>query len=189
MPAMRVLGQVAATYIVAAAPEGLALVDQHAAHERVLYERIVRARSEEAQTQTLAIPLTLDLAASEASVLEGSLEAFRQIGFDIEPFGGAYLVRSMPAIARGAPDALIREVLAELQAGQSALSPRQAVERVAILTACHSAVRAGDVLSHEEMTALVADLERCEDPYTCFHGRPTLVILSADRLETCFLRR
>jgi DNA mismatch repair protein MutL len=189
MPAIRVLGQVAATYIVGSAPDGLVLIDQHAAHERVLYERIVRARSEEAQAQTLAIPHTLDLSTSEAAVLDASLEAFRQIGFDIEPFGGAYLVRSIPAIARGAPDALIREVLAELQAGQPALSPRQAVERVAILTACHSAVRAGDVLSHEEMTALVADLERCEDPYTCFHGRPTLVIFPAERLETCFLRR
>jgi DNA mismatch repair protein MutL len=189
MPAIRVLGQVAATYIVGAAPEGLVLVDQHAAHERVLYERIVRATSEEAQAQTLAIPLTLDPSASEAAVLDASLEAFRRIGFDIEPFGGAYLVRSIPAIARGAPDSLIREILAELRAGQPALSARQAAERVAILTACHSAVRAGDVLSHEEMTALVADLERCEDPYTCFHGRPTLVILPADRLETWFLRR
>lgn len=189
LPAVRVFGQVAATYIVAAAPDGLALIDQHAAHERVLYERILRARSHEAHAQMLATPLTLDLGTSEVEILEASLDAFRQIGFDIEPFGGAYLVRAIPTIVRRAPDALIREVLAELREGEPAFGPRQSTERVASLTACHSAVRAGDILSYEEMTGLVEDLERCEDPYTCFHGRPTLVIVQAERLESWFLRR
>ncbi|MDR5696538.1 MAG: DNA mismatch repair endonuclease MutL [Armatimonadota bacterium] len=189
LPPLEVLGQVAAAYVVAAAPGGLALIDQHAAHERVLYERFLRARSREAHAQTLAAPLVLDLPPSEATLLEGALDAFRQIGFDIEPFGGTFLVREVPAPVGGSPDVLIREVLAELRTGQPAASPRHAIQRVAILAACHSAVRAGDVLSHEEMTALVEELGRCEDPYTCFHGRPTLVIVPRERLDTWFLRR
>lgn len=189
LPPMRLLGQILSTYLVAEVPGGLVLIDQHAAHERILYERLLRdATDGQGSAQMLAVPVPVDLSAAEAGVLDEFLPASARLGFTLEPFGGStLLVRAVPAaLVRRSPEAIVRRALAAL------IEPRdgdEAMQRLAIATACHTAVRAGDVLTAEEMAALLRDLAATEDPFTCFHGRPTMVRVSREALERWFLRR
>ncbi|MCL6499168.1 MAG: UDP-2,3-diacylglucosamine diphosphatase LpxI, partial [Firmicutes bacterium] len=191
LPRLRVLGQLASTYLLAESAEGLVVVDQHAAHERVLYERLLRDRTRGAHAQLLAAPVTVDLSPSEVAVLPEVSPVLRELGLEVEPFGGStVLVRSVPVISgRLPPEGVLRACLREGLWDGAPTAGQRAVERAASVVACHSAVRAGDALSVEEMRALLQDLERCDDPYTCFHGRPTLVVVPLDRLEGWFLRR
>ncbi len=188
LPPLRLVGQMLATYVLAEAPDGLVLVDQHAAHERVLYERLLREAGTGSAAQLLALPVPVDLTASEMAVLDEFLPAATALGFLIEPFGETtVLVRGTPAVlSRGAPEDLVRRALGamvDLHRGD------EAVRRLAIATACHTAVRAGDVMTAEEMEALLRDLAATQDPFTCFHGRPTMVWVSRQTLEHWFLRR
>ncbi|MCS7172641.1 MAG: DNA mismatch repair endonuclease MutL [Armatimonadetes bacterium] len=186
----RILGQVVRAYIVAESPEGLVLIDQHAAHERVLYERLCHRTRLPGPMQTLAVPASVALSAAEAQLVEDLSHALREVGFVVEPFGGnTYLLRAVPAVVRDGATDLLRACLQDLLAGPRTRSLEDAVDRMRITVACHAAVRAGDELTPAEMEALVADLLRCRDPYTCFHGRPTLVALPRERLESWFLRR
>jgi DNA mismatch repair protein MutL len=191
LPPLRLLGQLLRTYVLADSPEGLVVVDQHAAHERVLYERLVRDRTRGQAAQLLAVPASVELSAAEAAVLPELVAVLRQVGLDVEPFGGnTALVRSVPSAAgRASPEALLRACLQEGIWDGVSTAGREALERAASVVACHSAIRSGDPLSVEEMRALLEALEACEDPYTCFHGRPTLVVVPAERLEAWFLRR
>lgn len=191
LPRLRLLGQLASTYLLAESAEGLVVVDQHAAHERVLYERLLRDRARGAHGQLLAAPVTVDLSPSEMALLPEVSPVLRELGLEVEPFGGStVLVRSVPVISgRLPPEAVLRACLREGLWDGAPTAGQRAVERAASVVACHSAVRAGDALSAEEMRALLEDLERCDDPYTCFHGRPTLVVVPLDGLEGWFLRR
>jgi DNA mismatch repair protein MutL len=190
LPPLRVLGQVANTYIVAASPDGLVLVDQHAAHERVLFERLWKLRGKEEYVQILLVPVLLELPPAEAEVAERMKDVLQDAGFTLGGFGeGTCILRSVPSIAARAPlVSLVRACLAELASADSMQSPTELTMRLAGIAACHSAVRAGDPLTVEEMAALLRDLGACEDPYTCFHGRPTLVVADANTLENWFLR-
>ena len=189
LPPMRLLGQILRTYLVAEVADGLVLIDQHAAHERILYERLLRdATDGQGSAQTLAVSVPVDLSAAEVGVLDEFLPASERLGFALEPFGGStLLVRAVPAaLVRQPPEAIVRRALAAL------IEPRdgdEAMKRLAIATACHTAVRAGDVLTAEEMAALLRDLAATEDPFTCFHGRPTMVRVSREALDRWFLRR
>ncbi len=191
LPALRLVGQLAATYLVAESPEGLVLVDQHAAHERILYERLLRAQAAGERAQLLAVPVSVDLQPAEAAVLPEVAPLLHQLGLDVEPFGGTTaLVRSVPTVAgRLRPEALLRACLQEAVREGVVTAGTRALEKLASVVACHSAVRAGDVLSPEEIQALLHELDRCHDPYTCFHGRPTLVTTPWSQLESWFLRR
>ncbi len=191
LPPLRLLGQVSGSYLVADSPQGLVLVDQHAAHERVLYERLLRDRARGGHVQVLAVPVSVELAPAEAAALPEALPVLLELGLELEPFGRhTVLVRSVPAVAgRLPPEALVRACLEESVREGVVTAGRRALEKLASVVACRSAVRAGDALSHEEMQALLDDLGRCEDPYTCFHGRPTLVVVPPERLEVWFLRR
>lgn len=186
IPPLRVLGQLGRTYIIAEGPEGMYLIDQHAAHERVLYERLLSERAKMAvSSQRLLEPLTLDLSPEEASLIEEKLDALRSWGFDLEPFGGqTYLLRAVPAILKGGDiPQTVREVIEEAsrQAGRWE-------EEFVISLACHGAVRAGQTMKDEEMRELVRQLERTSSPRTCAHGRPTMIHLSAEQLEREFGR-
>jgi len=186
IPPLRVLGQLGRTYIIAEGPEGMYLIDQHAAHERVLYERLLSERAEMAvSSQGLLEPLTLDLDPEEAAILEEKLDTLRSWGFDLEPFGGqTYLLRAVPAILKGGDlSQAVREVIDEAsrQAGRWE-------EEFVISLACHGAVRAGQTMSDGEMRELVRQLEETGSPRTCPHGRPTMVHLSAQELEREFGR-
>jgi DNA mismatch repair protein MutL len=189
LPPLRVLGQVAQTYIIAEGPEGLYLIDQHAAHERVLYERLMAERVRMAiASQALLEPLTIELPFQSGVAGGESLEFLNQLGFDIEPFGGeTYLVRSVPAmLAKGDIGQAIVEIVDGLSEGGTVEAGE---ERSLISLVCHSAVRAGKTLSIEEMRDLIRQLEETAMPRTCPHGRPTMIHLSAAQLAREFGRR
>jgi DNA mismatch repair protein MutL len=186
LPPLRVLGQLGRTYIIAEGPEGMYLIDQHTAHERVLYERLLAERAQEAvSSQSLLEPLALELAPQEAVLVEEKIDTLRRWGFDIEPFGGqTYLLRAIPAVLKEAdPTQAIREMLEEASQGG------HWEEGFIISLACHGAVKAGQSLSQEEMRQLVRQLEETGSPRTCAHGRPTMIHLSAEELAKEFGRR
>ncbi|MEW6233630.1 MAG: DNA mismatch repair endonuclease MutL [Chloroflexota bacterium] len=190
LPPLRVLGQVAQTYIIAEAPEGMYLIDQHTAHERVLYERI---RGEQARagvsSQLLLEPVTLELNPHQAPALSAHLDELSRLGFSIEPFGDrVYLLRAVPVVLfKGDFKLALGELLDQLSQGQG--SPEDWLDKAAITMACHGAVKAGQALTAVEMRELVEQLEKTDSPRTCAHGRPTMLHLSAEQLEKEFGRR
>lgn len=187
LPVLRPLGQVGTVYIVAEGPEGLYLVDQHAAHERVLFERFLRAGAS-ADRQGLLEPAPVELSPRQQALLEETAEALEEQGFALEGFGGrSYLIRAVPAVLSG--EDVAQAVLEFLDAlgREEAVADRR--ERVAMSLACHAAIRAGQTLGQEEMRELLRQLEQTENPRTCPHGRPTMIHLSADALAREFRRR
>ncbi len=191
-PAIRVIGQLARTYIIGESQGELVLVDQHAAHERVLYERLVRQREREGtRAQGLVSPVALDLGAREMALLGELGPELGAVGFEIEPFGPtAVRLVAVPAMAAGrAPAELFRACLYDLAEHEGPHAGRSLEERLAIATACHTAVRAGDALDHEKMVDLLDALSQTTDPFSCFHGRPTMVRLPGSEMERWFYRR
>jgi DNA mismatch repair protein MutL len=189
LPMLRVLGQLGQTYIIAEGPGGMYLIDQHTAHERVLYERFTAERARKAvASQQLLTPLTLELTPRQQAAMAEHLEALTELGFEIEPFGGeTYLLREVPAaLERGDIGQAVAEILDEL-AEEGSGEARE--EKALISVICHSAVRAGQTLSMEEMRDLVRQLEETSLPHTCPHGRPTMIHLSAEQLAREFGRR
>ncbi|MFH1639740.1 MAG: DNA mismatch repair endonuclease MutL [Chloroflexota bacterium] len=187
LPVLRVLGQVSGSYIVAEGPDGLYLIDQHAAHERILFERISeQGRRREVETQGLLEPLALEVTPAEAIAMKSRMEALGAFGFSVESFGhNTCLVRAVPAVLyREDWEGTLRELLGIVSSGADAGYR----EKIAITMACHSAVRAGQVLSGKEMEELIRDLERVALPNTCPHGRPTIIHLSQKQLEKEFNR-
>ena len=197
LPLLRAVGQVSNMYVIAEGPDGLYLVDQHAAHERVLYDRFVAQRREgAADVQPLLQPVTLELTAQQRSLLDGLGDELRAMGLAVEPFGdGAFLVRAVPAALTGRDAAkAVPELLDILSrdgatGGDGARRPDEAAHRVAASLACHAAVRAGDTMTAEEQRELLTALEATDQPRTCPHGRPTMVHLSSEALARQFGRR
>lgn len=183
--------QVARTYIVAEAEDGLVLVDQHAAHERLVLERMRRARAGEMpRVQRLLTPEVVELGEVACDRLEEAGEALAALGLEVERFGpGAVMVRGTPADL-GAPDlhALLRDLSDDLGALGSAAGLEERLELVAATVACHGSVRAGRALSGEEMNALLREMERTPNSGQCNHGRPTWVKLDHKGLERLFER-
>lgn len=194
LPALRVLGQVSQSYIITEGPDGVYMVDQHAAHERILLERMVAEwRARGVSSQLLLEPQTVELAATERELVEDHLEQLRAIGFEIEPFGGdALLVRAVPASlsAQAHPQSL-RELLLELVGADSeAASHGETWEEHALANvACKAAIKAGQPLSPEEQREMIRQLEQVDAHQSCCHGRPTMVHLSLAALEREFDRR
>ncbi len=188
LPTLRVVGQVAATYVVAEGPAGMYLIDQHAAHERVLYERIRARRTGPPTVQPLLEPLVLEPTPVQAAALEAYRAELAALGFALEPFGErAVLIRAVPVELAGRDAA--RAVAEYLDAVAAEGPPPDRAERAMMTLACHAAVRAGKTLTLEEMRELVRLLEACESPQSCPHGRPTMVHVSAAALEREFGRR
>ena len=190
LPPLRVVGQVGATYIVAEGPEGMYLIDQHAAHERVLFERLLAERQRaEVTSQVLLEPQPVELAPEAASLLEEYLEVLGGLGFQVEPFGGTtMLVRALPAIvAEVDPARVLEDVAAALETGAAPLAGA-AEEAVARHVCKRAAIKAGQVMAREEMEELIRALEQCASPRTCPHGRPTMIHLSVEQLAREFGR-
>jgi DNA mismatch repair protein MutL len=183
---LRVLGQLMKSYIVAEGPDGLYLIDQHAAHERIVFERVKQQRLERGvEVQGLLEPAVIEVTPQQEAVLRSHYAELEEFGFSLEPFSErTYLVRAVPHLLGGADWAgALRELL---DAGEEGADW---TEKVAIAIACHSgAVRAGQVLSPEEMRELVRQLEQTSNPHTCPHGRPTMMRLSSRELERGFGR-
>ncbi len=199
LPLLRAVGQVNATYVVAEGPDGMYLVDQHAAHERVLYERfLASARAGRPDVQGLLEPLTVELGAPQRALLAEHAGAFAGLGFEVEHFGdAAYVVRTIPASLTGDDlAAAIAELLDRMSRDDAAGGPaaggpgtEEAGHRVAASLACHAAVRAGMSMSEQEQRELLRLLESCDAPRTCPHGRPTMVHLAADAIAREFRRK
>lgn len=190
LPVLRPLGQAGTTYIIAEGPTGLYLVDQHAAHERVVFERISAQRSTKNATPTQALlsPIAVDLTPTQQSLVSTYAEALKDYGFEIESFGpGDYLLRAAPPdLRREDPARALAELLDLLNRDDAPADPNT---RVAASMACHAAIRAGQALTTDEMRDLLRQLEACELPQTCPHGRPTMLHLSSDELARRFSRR
>ena len=191
LPLLRVVGQVGQTYIVAEGPQGMYLIDQHAAHERILYEQMMAEhKQQDVTSQTLLEPLHLDLDPALAGQLGEHLSFLNDVGFTVEPFGGtSYLVRAVPSILV-VPDvrAAFVDILELLRQGDDPLAA-QAEERLIAAVCKRAAIKAGQTLTNEEMQQLVRQLEQCESPRTCPHGRPTVLHFSVEQLEKEFGRR
>lgn len=185
---LRVLGQVGATYIIAEGEAGLYLVDQHAAHERVLYEELSLAELGGQARQLLLEPISVDLPSVAAAFVEARREELAEAGFDVEAFGpNLALVRSVPALGRRIePVSLTREVMVALSEEGPSADWRT---RIRTISSCKAAVRAGDSLTTEEMLGLLQRLGEKELCRTCSHGRPTAILLSHRQLEQEFGRR
>jgi DNA mismatch repair protein MutL len=185
-------GQVAATYIVAEAEDGLVIVDQHAAHERLVLERMRRAGKDGAVArQALLMPEVVELDEPDCDRLEAAIGELAQLGLEMERFGpAAMLVRATPA-PLGATDskALLSDLAGELAELGTALSLRDRLDHVAATIACHGSVRAGRVLSVAEMNALLREMELTAHSGQCNHGRPTWVKLANVDIEKLFGRR
>lgn len=190
LPPLRVLGQIHKTFLICEGPDGLYLIDQHTAHERVLLERFQKERARQAvPAQRLLAPLTLELTPQQMALVEEQQDTLLRLGFEVEPFGGQMvMVRALPKLIQHHPDpaAALAEILDGAISDRSGLSWE---ERLVMYAACRGAVKAGDTLTEEEMRDLIRQLEQTDLSRTCAHGRPTVVRLSHAQLEREFGRR
>jgi len=185
-------GQVAATYIVAEAEDGLILVDQHAAHERLVLERMRRALADGGVArQALLLPEVVELDEPACDRLEARAPELAEMGLELERFGPkAMLVRATPALlGQGDPKGLVTDLADELGAYDEALSLRERLDHVAATMACHGSVRAGRLLSVAEMNALLREMEVTPHSGQCNHGRPTWIKLGHGDIEKLFGRK
>ena len=190
-PILRWIGQIGATYIIAEGPDGLYLIDQRAAHERILYEKMLDAEANGTiVSQALLEPAVVQLPPWQATALEENMPVLSRLGFEIEEFGpNAFRVLAMPTLfEKGSPAAAIAAVVEDIENDNV---PMQGLtsEKIASYVCKRMAVKAGQTLSTDEQRALIRDLEQCRSPRTCPHGRPTMIHLSIDLLEKQFGRK
>ncbi len=188
---LRVVGQVMNTFIVAETAGGVVIIDQHVAHERILYEYLCGLKgSSSIEKQPLLVPQMLNLDRRSAMLLQDRIKEVEDVGFDLEPFGGeSYVVRAVPAAIRNKdPLKILTDIVEELIETTTVRKLVPTRERIWITSACHMAVKAGDPLSHAEMEKLIYDLATTENPYLCPHGRPITITLSRDAIMRLFKR-
>ncbi len=193
LPLLRAVGQVGNTYVIAEGPDGMYLVDQHAAHERVLYEQLNAERAGATiAIQELLDPAPLQLTPAQQAALDTHRDALASVGFRIEPFGNqTILLRAVPALIasrKSDPRAALVAIIDELEQGEEPLE--KSADARLITSVCKGiAVKGGQVLSLEEMRELIRRLERTTAPRTCPHGRPTMIQLNLGQLEREFGRK
>jgi DNA mismatch repair protein MutL len=191
IPLLRLIGQIGATYLVAEGPDGLYLIDQHAAHERVLFEKLMTQREmKKIPSQSLLTPAVVTLPPQSSQLLVTQLPVLEHFGFDVEEFGpNTFQVRAMPVLFAGSdPSAALRALVEDFEEDEAPLQ-NEAEKKLAARVCKRMAVRGGMSLSQEEQRALLTDLEACDSPRTCPHGRPTMIHLSVELLERQFGRR
>ncbi len=200
VPLLRLVGQIASAYLVAEGPDGLYLIDQHAAHERVLFESYMamwKAASQPVDgsgssipAQVLLQPVTVDLPSAPARLIEQQLPTLNRLGFQVELFGkDSFLVRSIPSLLMGMdPAAALSVIIEDFEEDEAPLQAETEARLIARVCK-RAAVKAGQALSPDEQKGLLSDLEACQSPRTCPHGRPTMIHLSVDLLERQFGRR
>jgi DNA mismatch repair protein MutL len=193
LPPLRVVGQIGAMYIVAEGPEGMFLIDQHAAHERILYEKYLAQRygtvDGAVAKQHLLEPLTLHVGTRLAGLVGGHLVELQHLGFEVEPFGGdTFRVRAAPAALAGEDPLRVLEEIASSLAERRNQVGEELEDALVKMVCKRAAIKAGQLLSDIEMRELVRQLEECQSPRTCPHGRPTVIQLAAVELEKAFGR-
>lgn len=186
------LGQISDTYIVAACGDGLLLIDQHAAHERLMFVKVQERFAQQRQaTQPLLVPLSFDLPATSLSHLDVIARVFAEIGIDLDAFGGqTVIVRALPAdFEKVDIAAVVQDVAADLERGAPAPAPAQVRDRILTRMACHAAIKAHRRLTPEEMRGLIDEIVRARLPHTCPHGRPTMALVTLEQLDRQFKRK
>jgi len=188
LPILRLIGQLRNTYIITEGPDGMYLIDQHAAHERVLFEKIKEQQAKQSvEVQGLLEPITIDVTAQREDFLRSQGEVLSEAGFTLDRFGErTYLLRAVPAVLHRQN---IPQVLAEIIDSLGELQSSDWRERIVVSLACHGAIRAGQTLNIQEMEELMHQLEETALPRTCPHGRPTMIQFSVSQLESEFGRR
>ena len=191
LPLLRLVGQVASTYLIAEGPDGLYLIDQHAAHERVLFDQLMaQFNANSIPSQALLDPVVIELTPEKAGILEQQLEALSKLGFEIEEFGpNSFVIRSVPIVVdRTDPRLAIEAVVNAFEEDETPLMA-EVEARVAARVCKRMAVKAGQILSEAEQRNLLLNLEASQSPRTCPHGRPTMIHLSVNLLERQFGRQ
>lgn len=191
VPLLRLIGQIGATYLVAEGPDGLYLVDQHAAHERVLFEKLMAQHENKSiPAQSLLTPEIVTLPPQSSKALVEQLVFLNHFGFEVEEFGtNTFQVRAMPVLfAGGSPASALKALVEDFEEDESPLAA-EVEARLAARVCKRLAVKAGQALTSEEQRSLLNDLGACQSPRTCPHGRPTMIHLSVDMLERQFGRK
>ena len=188
---LEVIGQLGELYIICASARGMILIDQHAAHERINYEKLKDAYlTRELETQELLFPLLIELSPDEVELLGQYSEEIASLGIKLEEFGkSSFLIRSIPALLKGTDlERLLKDIIGELSmlGKEKGLSER--MDHIISTMACHSSIRAGKELNHEKMKAILRDLDCARFPHSCPHGRPVAKGLTYEELEKMFKR-
>lgn len=188
----KILGVLGKLYVLMENASGLVLVDQHAAHERILFEEMLkRMESQGVPTQRLLLPLTMQVSPRDADWITHHLDVFNRAGIGLAPFGsGTFIIDSLPTFLRGSePSQLLREIIDDLRETSAQTSKLRLGEHMIAKTVCRHAVKANDVLREPELVRLIQDLLACDLPYCCPHGRPTMIQMSYSELEKKFGRK
>jgi len=189
---LRPITQIANSYILAENEEGLLIIDQHAAHERILYEKFMKEYEEkETRSQKVLVPGKIDLTPSEKDVLENNMEIFKKLGFDIEPFGGnTFIIQAVPE-SLGDEDSgkVVKEVIDDISENKNVKGTKDANVKIIEYMACRTAIKFGKKLTYEEMVSLISQMDKLKLPYHCPHGRPSIVSITYDDLEKKFKRK
>ena len=191
-PLIKAITQIANSYIVAENESGLVLIDQHAGHERVRYEELMKQyENQEKSVQPLLVPQQMELSSDEMVLIKDNKEIFDALGFEIDGFGGnTFVVHAVPScLASEDIDGVVKGVLDDISSGAKPSNMQGKVEEILTYMSCRSAIKFGQSLSLDEMQALILQMEKLERPYTCPHGRPTMVSLSLSELERMFGRK
>jgi DNA mismatch repair protein MutL len=189
---LALIGQVRQTYVLAWSEEGLVLLDQHAAHERILYEKFLNRREQEkAPSQMLLLPVLLELPPLPEESAEELVEALRSLGVELARAGGLsfWLKSTPPELTPDQAVQAVQETAESLTSGSAAGHPEENIRSLIRTMACHGAIRAGQALGMEEMRALLRQLDQTENPSHCPHGRPLWFLLSLDEIEKRFKRK
>ena len=192
LPLLRLIGQLGTTYIAAEGPDGLYLIDQHAAHERILYEQLTTGKMNQNASQFLLEPVIINLSNPEHQLLMEYYDLLTNLGFRMEPFGPRdYKLTAIPSVLTGAdPHAAVLSAITDDEQDSAHSNMELSGEERIISRICKRlAVKGGQTLSHDEQLQLLRDLESCTHPRTCPHGRPTMIHISVDALERRFGRR
>ena len=189
---LRLVGVIGKLYVVLESDRGLVLLDQHAAHERILFEQMLDRleRSDHPHSQKLLLPETVELSARDANFLREQLPVLARLGVGLSEFGErTFLLDALPPFVKAAePRRFVLQLLDELKATGQEVNSLRLGEQMVAKTVCRHAVKANDPLSGPELENLIADLRHCAMPYTCPHGRPTLIEMNFRELEKKFGR-
>ena len=190
-PKLKILGQILKLYIVAVGEQGLVLVDQHAAAERIRFEQLAKLYQSRSIRQELAEPIAIELSPSEKIMISSWQETLEDIGFEFSPFGGnTYSVRAVPALGRRLESAeAVHDILRDLFLRGKVGPDSTNRDDILKLLACRGSIKSGKELTIAEMNRLLQDLGECDNPLTCPHGRPVMVVIDQNQLERLFGRR
>ncbi len=192
IPSIKSITQIANSYIVAEDESGLVLIDQHAAHERVRYEELMNQfENQEKSVQPLLVAQEMELSTDEIDLINENKEIFEKLGFEIEEFGGkTFVINAVPTCLSGEDlDPVIKGVLDDIKNHKSPSNMQGRIEEILTYMSCRSAIKFGQTLSLEEMQALIDQMQELKRPFTCPHGRPTMISLTLSELEKMFGRK